>query len=111
MLTFQEIQAKTTEAVQALEFECILCDFKSKWENGLGVNMAKKHSRIPQLDGNIENDTDENFADDKYSSTKHYWARGYLGGGYQTYIDAVALVDEMELSMEEKNQEKNKILE
>ena len=34
-------------------FECELCDFKSNWKNWLQVHMARKHSTIEQLDGNI----------------------------------------------------------
>ena len=60
-----EIQAEQAEK----EFSCDLCDFKSKWKNGLSIHMTKKHSKIEQLDGHSEMEIDH----DKYSTTKHYW--------------------------------------
>ena len=51
-------------------FECPVCDFTSKWHNGLNVHQAKKHSKLDQLDGSSEID-----ADDKYEDTKHYWKK------------------------------------
>ena len=79
----QENQSEKPEAAQVSEFECFLCDFKSKWKNGLAVHMAKIHSQLEQLDGHVEIETDEKLCDEKYLNTKHYWAKGYLGGGYQ----------------------------
>ena len=46
-------------------------------------------------------------SDEKYLNTKHYWAKGYLGWGYQTYINALG----MDLTEDEKNPEKARILE
>ena len=58
-------------------FECLLCDFKSNWDDGLNINMTRKHWEIEQLDGNItEND---NTGDEKYAGIKHYWKMGRLG--------------------------------
>ena len=37
------------------QFECILCDFHSYWENGLMVHMSRMHSRIDQPDGHTDN--------------------------------------------------------
>ena len=36
------------------DFQCDLCDFKSKWANGVRIHMGRKHSVIKQLDGNFE---------------------------------------------------------
>ena len=55
------------------QFECMICDFKSNWENGLKVHMSRKHATIDQLDGH----TDECVEDDKYSGSKHYWMKGW----------------------------------
>ena len=106
----QENQSKKPEAEQASEFKCFICEFTSKWENGLSVHMAKKHSRIEQLDGHVETEIEEEFDDEKYLNTEHYWKEGYLGAGFQTYIDALDLVDSTEFTEEEKNLEKAKIL-
>ena len=73
--------------------------------------MAKIHSQLEQLDGHVEIETDEKLCDEKYLNTKHYWAKGYLGGGYQTYIDALEVVDNIDFTEEEKNREKARILE
>ena len=53
-------------------------------ENGLKVHMSRMHSRIDQLDG----PTDDCFNDEKYAGSKHYWMKGWLGGAYQSYIEA-----------------------
>ena len=92
------------------EFECHMCDFKSIWKNGLAVHMARKHSQIEWRDGNAENSTLENPDDDKYENTKDYWEKGHLGGGFQTYIDALEVIGEMNLSNDEMNDEKARIL-
>ena len=63
-----------------------------------------------QLDGHVETEIEEEFDDEKYINTKHYWKKGYLGAGFQTYIDALDLVDGIEFTAEEKNLEKAKIL-
>ena len=44
-----ELAEKVSES-----FECPLCDFTSKWQNGLNVHMARKHSKLDQLDGASE---------------------------------------------------------
>ena len=59
--TTNEENACTTEVAEEVtdnvveietEFPCDLCDFKSKWQNGISIHMARKHSKIEQLDGN-----------------------------------------------------------
>ena len=103
--------ASDTEAEVAVsEFECLLCDFKSNWKNGLAVHMKRKHSQIEQLDGNLDLSTLENDDEDIYESTKHYWKTGYLGGAFQSYIDAIELVEDMNLGFDEMIEEKAKIL-
>ena len=97
--------------IEVSDFQCILCDFKSNWKNGLSIHMARKHSQIEQLDGNADISILENNDDEKYESTKHYWEKGYLGGGFQTYIDAIEVIEEMNLSDDEMKDEKAKLLE
>ena len=41
------------------KFACEICDFSSKWENGLLIHMTKKHGNIEQLDGIAETETDD----------------------------------------------------
>ena len=58
------------DAVKADDnFYCQLCDFKSKWENGLNIHMKRKHSIIEQIDGNVSVSEDATNHDDKYSNT------------------------------------------
>ena len=98
------------EADKAPEYhECDLCDFKSKWKNGLKIHVSKKHSAIKQFDGNA--DETESNSDETYEGTKHYWERGKLGSAYQTYLDAMEIIEKSELSEEEKETEKAKVLE
>ena len=49
--------------------------------------MGRKHKLIPQLDiGDFSSELNE--LDDCYEGSKHYWKSGYLGQGYQAFIDA-----------------------
>ena len=58
------------DAVKADDnFYCQLCDFKSKWENGLNIHMKRKHSIIEQIDGNVSVSEDATNNGDKYSNT------------------------------------------
>ena len=97
-----QIAEKLTE-----NFECPLCDFSSKWENGLNVHLARKHSKLNQLDG--VSDT-EDF-DEKYNDSKHYWKTGWLGTVYQSFLSANAIIEETDMPEDEKKKEKAKILE
>ena len=49
-------------------------------------------------------DTIEDEYDD-YLSTKHYWASGYLGTVYQTYLDIVIIIDNSDMNEIEKEKE------
>ena len=90
-------------------YECQLCDFKSNWQTGLNIHITKKHGIIEQLDGNAV-EIDE-LCVEKYEETKHYWERGWLGTGYQTFIDATKIIEGSELSEEVKRYEMDKLLE
>ena len=61
----QESQSNKPEAQQVSEFTCLLYDFTIKWQNGLAVHMAKKHSKIEQGDGHFESYSDKKFADEQ----------------------------------------------
>ena len=98
---------KKEEAEEAIQrFECEICDFQSNWQNGLNVHMSRKHSRIDQLDGHATVSTD----DEKYAGSKHYWMKGWLGGAYQSYLDAYDTIENCDFSEDEKNAEKIKLL-
>ena len=74
--------------------------------NGLNINISRKHSTIEQLDGHNEDNSD----DEKYSNTEHYWVRGWLGSAYQSYIDAIEVIESSEISEGAKIIEKDKLL-
>ena len=106
-----EMKKNEKEAEQAVNnFECAICDFMSNWENGLNVHMTRKHRRIDQIDGNIAEHEDSN-QDDKYAETKHYWEKGRLGSAYQAFLDANDIIDNCDISEDEKEKEKAKVLE
>ena len=84
----ENIATDGAEKVQEL-FECEICDFNSNWENGLKVHMSRIHSKIEQLDGNCDHHEDE-----KYGGSKQYWKKGWLGGAYQSFIDAYDVIEE-----------------
>ena len=50
--------------------------FYSNFENGLKVHLARKHSKVEQLDGHHD-EVDED--DDFYAGSKHFWKNGWLG--------------------------------
>ena len=99
--TLNETIANKTEM-----FDCDLCDFSSSWENGLKVHMSRKHSKIEQLDGTVDGDG----YDQDYDGSKHYWAKGWLGGAYQSFIDANETVEKCDMLEEEKKNLKETIL-
>ena len=74
------VKENTNEAEKASEdFSCDICDFKSKWGNGLAIHMTRKHPKLEQVDGStsISEDFEDND-DEKYSSTVRYWKDGKL---------------------------------
>ena len=103
----EEVTDSACEAEQAKrDFQCELCDFKSIWKNGLEIHMKKMHKEIEQLDVHSEI-----IADEEYNRSKHYWKTGYLETAFQSYLDAKQLIDESDLSEEDKEQEKQNLLE
>ena len=87
-------------------FECQICDFSSTWKNGLDIHMGRKHGNIEQLDGN----DDELDNDKRYDSTEHYWKKGRIGMAYHSFLDANHLIDCTDLPKDEKDKEKEKLL-
>ena len=70
--------------------------------------MARKHSKIDQVDGISDNTDDEKYA---YADTKWYWETGILGTVYQTFLDANEIIDNSDLTEDVKEMERSKILE
>ena len=68
--------------------------------------MTRKHEQIEQLDGC--GDVEEN---DKYMSSVQYWKKGWIGAAFQTYLDAVDVIEKSVFSEEERQVEKSKVLE
>ena len=104
---------KTTETQKKndVAFECNFCDFKSSRKSGLTVHIGRKHNhKFPQLDGNTSTDCVDDEDDILYISTENYWKRGFLSSVYQSYINALQLVEESDLDEKEKKIEKDEIL-
>ena len=103
-----EVNTESTSAAKVDTFDCELCEFKSNWKNGLSIHMSRKHDKIEQLDGSNDalNDKDE----DEYKGSKHYWKSGWLGAAFQSYLDALKVLEESDLEMADKEVEKEKIL-
>ena len=68
------------------DFACLICDFTSIWKNGLQIHMARKHSKIQQIDGNDTFENEEIDDDTKYSGTNHYWKTERFGTVYQCFL-------------------------
>ena len=96
----------STEQVEG--YICEICDFKSKWSNGLSIHSSRKHSKIEQLDGNDDGGTDE---DREYDETINYWREGKISTIYQSFLDVNAITEESDLEEHEKKMEKEKVLE
>ena len=44
-------------------------------------------------------------------ATCRYWEEGEIGAGFQTYLDAVDIIEESDIREEDKHEEKSKVLE
>ena len=67
---------------------------------------------MEQLDGSSSVCEDsEKEKDEKYSRTDHYWKEGRLGSGYQTFLDAIEVIEACDMSEKEKEVKKEKVLE
>ena len=104
----QSNHTENTSAAKAETFECELCDFSSIWKNGLEIHMSKKHDKIEQLDGFY--DTVDGQDDNEYEGSKHYWKTGWLGSAYQSYLDAMEVLNKSDLDISNKEEEKIKVL-
>ena len=85
-------------------FSCEFCE--GLREIGLEIHMSRKHKNIEQLDGNVDFEDDDQL----FLSTERYWSTGILGSCYQTYLDALELLDESTLEENAKKVEKDKVL-
>jgi hypothetical protein len=106
-------QASPAVPAPAIEdFSCHICDFKSNWGNGLAIHITKKHAQLEQLDRNtsIREDSEE-IENDKYSETIRYWKEGKLGTAFQSYLDAIDVIETSDFSENFKDVEKSKVLE
>ena len=89
------------------DFSCEICDFRSKWMNGLEIHMTRKHASIEQIDGAIGDGKE----DLQYDRSDYYWKNGRIGISYQTYLDILDIVESSDLSDTEKKHEKAKVTE
>ena len=87
------------------KFYCDPCDFSSNWRNGLRIHLSRKHAKLEQLDGAVED------SDGYEDSINHYPKGGWLGSAYKTYLDAIEVIDDCDLDEESKGEEKRKVLE
>ena len=94
---------KSAEQAES-DFQCDLCDFRSNWENGLNIHLARKHANIEQLDGGNDAITE----DIEYERTKHYWKEGRMGKAYQTFLDVVDILENSDFDVDTIKEEKEK---
>ena len=71
--------------------------------------MSKKHDKIEQLDGFY--DTVDGQDNNAYEGSTHYWKTGWLGSAYQSYLDAMEVLNKSDLDISDKEEEKIKVLE
>ena len=70
--------------------------------------MSRKHDKIEQLDGASDALNDQ--GDDEYEGSKHYWKSEWLGAAFQSYSDALKVLEKSDLKVADKEVEKEKIL-
>ena len=76
-------------------FDCLLCDFNINWDNGLSIDITRKHGEIEQFDGyTTEND-----------GSRHNWEMGRLGTVYPTFLDGIFIIDKIELGEDDKEKD------
>ena len=75
----------------------------------LSIHIARKHSKLEQLDG--KDSFNEASEYEKYSNIKHYLKNGWLGSAYQTFVDAIEVIDACDLQEDVGEIEKTKVLE
>ena len=63
-----------------------------------------------QFDGNDTTNDAEDIDDELYKETEHYWKSGWLGMSYQNFKDATKIIDESDLSEEEKQNERDALV-
>ena len=99
---------ESSPADEETEYFCAICDFKSQWKNGLEIHMSRKHGKIEQLDGAID---DSLVSDERYDRSSYYWERGRIGISYETYCDIIKIIEESDIAAKEKETEKEKVTE
>ena len=98
----------TEELSDPTNFKCDECDFISNWQNGLRVHTARRHrNNIPQYDGEID---DFIIEDEPYEGYMHFWKTRHLGGAYQSYIDAIEVLDDIGIEDDERKMLKEDVL-
>ena len=98
--------AEAVESLEAVQHKCKICDFKTNWKNSLSVHMTRKHSKIEQIDGNLDKDSD-----DELTSSRSYWKNGQIGTDYQAYLNICKIIKDSNLSEKEKSIENQRVLE
>ena len=71
--------------------------------------MGLKHMIIAQLDGALGGE--EDVENERYLNTERYWKTGILATSFQSYLDANYIIDESDLTEEDKIVEKESVLE
>ena len=54
--------------------------------------MTRIHSKIDQIDGHSDH-----YEDEKYAGSRHYWKNGWLGGAFQSFLDASEVNEECDI--------------
>ena len=70
--------------------------------------MSRKHGKIEQLDGAID---DSLVNDERYDRSSYYWERVRIGISYETYCDIIKIIEESDIAVKEKETEKEKVTE
>ena len=103
-----DTEEESTPIDEETDYSCAICDFKSEWKNGLEIHMSRKHGKIEQLDGAID---DSQIDDERYERSCYYWEKGRIGISYETYCDIMKIIEESDITDQEKETEKVKVTE
>ena len=76
-----------------------------KWLESTLSNLARKHSKLEQLDGFSKIDD----LDKKYEDTIHYWKTGWLGTMYHSFLTANDIIDSIYIPEDLKKRESKNV--
>ena len=97
-------KAEEAEAVMSTKNDCSLCDFSSKWANGLAMHISTIHTKTSQ-----SKKYTSKYDQEMQQLTQNYWKTGNLENNMQVYVNALLDVENADVSDSVKHIEECKL--